>query len=272
MISRRAFLALPAALASLSSSSCVGSTGGDLLSFRAFAAGPPDAVAGSPYAFTSSRGFAITLTRAKLHVGAVYLNRARPTSVSSETACTLAGIYVAQVSGPADVDVLDPSLQPFSVEGFATTDFAPTGEVWLMGGDINTAADPTVILDVAGIASKDGADYPFEAALTIGDNRLPAVADPALPGSKPICKQRVVTPIETSITPSSGGQLVLRVDPRGLFANVDFTRLEKDGDVYRFLDSNDDQPSLNLYLGLRASAGTYSLAWEPATSTKGGAP
>lgn len=264
MLSRRSFVVGPLALSAAAlTEACVGTTGGDLLTFDAFASGPANTAPGAPLRFTSGRGFAVTLTRAKLHVGAVYLNRSRPTSVSSETQCTLAGIYVAEVPGPIDVDVLDPNLQPFSVKGFATTDFAPTGELWLSGGDVNEEEDTTVILDVAGTASKDGVDYPFEGALTIGQNRLPTADDPALPGSKPICKERVVTPIPTSITPSTGGRLVLRVDPSGWFGNVDFTRLEKVGDVFRFHDASDDQPSTNLFHGLRASAGVYSFEWQP---------
>ncbi len=271
MVSRRSSLAmLGVALGSmLVPLSCVGSTGGDLLDLQAFAAGPRDAVAGSPYVFVSGRGFQVRLTRAKLHIGAVYLNRSRPTSVSSETVCTLAGIYVAEVPGPVDVDVLDPRLQPFSVKGRATTDFAPTGEIWLSGGDVNSVADPTVILDVAGTASRDGVDYPFEGALTIGENRVPEVLDAALPGAKPICKERVVSPIDTSITPTVGGKLVVRVSPQGWFANVDFSRLEKVGDVFRFHDASDDQPSTNLFLGLRSSAGSYDFEWAPASTSPG---
>jgi hypothetical protein len=265
MLSRRSFLSLPPALAASSLlPACVGSTGGELLTFRAYARGARDAEKGRPYAFVSSRGWAVTLTRAKLHVGAMYLNKARPTSVSSETACTLAGIYVAEVPGPLDVDLLDPSLQRFSVDGFATTDFAPTGEVWLVGEDVNAIDDPTVILDVAGTASKDGAAYPFEGALTIGRNRLPASSDPATPGATPICKERIVSPIETAIRPAPGGSLVLAVAPSRLFANVDFSRLAFDGAVYRFDDEGADQPSKNLFSGLRSAGDVYAFEWTSA--------
>ena len=246
----------------VSTAGCNGSTGGDLLAFRAYGAGPSDAVAGQPYSFASGRGFQITLDRAHLHVGALYLNRSRPTSVSSDTSCTLAGIYVAEVPGALDLDVLDPRPQPFATKGFATSDFAPTGEVWLSGGDINAGQDTTVVLDIAGTASKNGFDYPFTAALTIGQNRAVAPADSALPGAHPICKQRVVSPIPTDITPERGGSLVLRVDPRGWFANVDFSKLDDDGGTYTFHDASDDQPSANLFLGLRASQGTYRFDWE----------
>jgi hypothetical protein len=62
---------------------------------------------------------------------------------------------------------------------------------------------------------------------------------------------------------AAGGTLVVRVDPRGFFANVDFATLPAiDGEsVRRFTDGPGDQASTNLYGGLRASVGTYSFNW-----------
>lgn len=253
-------------LAGLSLSACTGTTGGDMIAFEAFAAGPADAVAGQPYSFTTSRDYAVTLARAKLHVGAVYLNRSRPSSVASDTSCQLPGIYVAEVTEGMDVDLLNPSLQPFPEQGFATTDHASTAEVWLFGGDdINDPGDGTVILDVAGTAEREGQSYPFEGTITIAQNReIPAPSD-ALPGANPICKQRIVSPIPVDLTAAEGDKLVLRVDPRGLFANAQISLLEKaseDPPLYRFRDDGDDAPSRALYSGLRAAIGTYSVTWE----------
>jgi hypothetical protein len=244
---------------------CVGTTGGDLLEFDAFAAGPEDAAAGASYAFVSGRDYQVSLTRARLHVGAVYMNQSVPTSVASDTSCTLAGTYVAEVTEGLDIDVLSPDLQRFPARGTATTTQARAGEVWLTGGDVDEESDPTVILDVAGTAEKDGASFPFEAALTIGQNRVIAPSDPAQPGARPICKQRIVTPIDLDITPSPGGRLVVRIDPRDWFGNVDFAGLEPDPDdppLYRFSDDSTNPPSKNLYNGLRANAGVYSFHWE----------
>jgi hypothetical protein len=245
----------------ISAGGCLGSTGGELLTFDAFAGGPTDAVAGAPYDFVSGRGYRVSLTTAKLHVGAVYLNRAKPTSVSSDTSCTLQGIYVAEVPGGVDIDLLSPELTKFSVPGFATSDTAQTGEVWLMGGDPYAEADAVTILDVAGAATKAGATYPFEGTVTIGDNRKLAPSNSALPGSKPICKQRIVSPIKVRIEPSAGGRLVLRVEPRGMFANVDFASLDGSSGVYRFRDDAMDQGSQALYDGLHAASGVYELEW-----------
>ena len=108
------------------------------------------------------------------------------------------------------------------------------------------------------------ATYPFEATLTIGPNRAIKSADPSQPGAHPLCKQRIVSPIQVDFTPHAGGRLLVRVDPRGLFTNVDFTALEKASDaplLYRFRDETVGQPSVSLYEGLRARSGAYDLSW-----------
>ena len=249
------------------SAGCLGTTGGDLFSFSAFAAGPEDGspAPGGTYSFSTGRGYDVSLTRAKLHIGAVYLNKSVPSSVATNTSCALAGVYTAEVTTGMDVDVLTSSPQPFPEPGFATSDRAPTGEIWLNGVDINNPTDPTVILDVAGTAEKDGASYPFEGRLTISDNRALPVDDPGQPGEHPICKQRIVSPIKVDITPREGGRLVVRIDPRGWFGNVDFAGLEKDSNappVYQIADSSEDPPSKNVYIGLRSSSEVYSFHWQ----------
>jgi len=250
-----------AALPMLLTAGCVGSTGGESFQFDAYAAGPESARSGS-YAFVNGRGYAVELSRARLHVGAVYLNSAVQTSVASDTSCTLAGIYVAEVTSGLDVDLLSGTLQRFPGRGSATSDRALSGEVWLTGGAIDAESDATVILDVAGVAAKDGTEYPFGGTLTIGQNRALPPPNPALPGARPICKQRVVTPIPLELTGTPGDELLLRVDPAGMFSNVDFSTLEtaQDGGV-RFADDSRNQASDNLYNGLRASRGVYSFDW-----------
>lgn len=250
--------ALSLCLLSFLTSSCVGSTGGDLFAFEATASGPA-ASDGRSYSFQSGRGYAVTLTRARVHVGALYLNRSLATSVSSDTSCTLAGIYVAEVTRGFDVDALSPEPQPFPELGQGTADRAYTGEVWLTSGDVNAESDPRTVLDVAGVAERDGRTYPFEARLTIGPNRLEMPPSPAVPGAKPICKQRIVTPIPVNAVPSRDGTLHLQIDPAGFFRNVDFSTLRASADgVFRFDDSGATQASANLYAGLRA-IGTYQF-------------
>ena len=239
---------------------CVGTTGGDLLEVQAYAAGPADAA--PELSFQTSRGYEVTLTEARIFVGGLYLNRSRPTSVASDTSCTLAGIYVAEVLSGREVDLLSAEPQAFPDAGFATTERALTGEVWLSQGNVNEAASSTVVLRVSGTAKRGAQQYPFQGKLTIGQNRATPPSDAALPGQHPICKQRIVSPIALDLTAKAGDALLLRIDPRGMFGNIDFATLAPVGDSYRFADEPGvDQASDNLYAGLRRNSGVYLLSW-----------
>ena len=94
---------------------CGGSTGEQLVTFRAGASGPSDAVAGEALEFVNGRGFQVALTEAKLTVGAMYLNQTLPVSGAQATRCILPGTYVAEVVQGGQVDLLSPALQEFSV-------------------------------------------------------------------------------------------------------------------------------------------------------------
>jgi hypothetical protein len=243
---------------------CTGTTGGEHTLFAAAASGPSSAADGS-LTFTNSLGYRITLSRARLHVGAIYLNQSVPSSGSQQTSCILPGIYVGQVIGPLEVDALSVEPQSFPFEGDGTGIAASAAELWLTGGDVNTIDDSTVILDTAGIADKDEVAYPFEARLTIGRNRLIASSDPALPGANPICKQRIVTPIAVDLTPMNHGTLRLTVDPSGWFGQVDFSTVAKVSDdplLYRFTDSAARAADISLYNALHARAGVYRINWQ----------
>jgi hypothetical protein len=244
------------AAATLTLTACVGSTGGDLFPLAATARGAP----ASGESFVNGKGYRVTLTRADVLVGALYLNRTLPTSVSSGTSCTLNGVYVAEVPGPVVVDALSSEPQPFPSVGEATADRALTGEVWLTSGNVDEPDDPSVILDVAGDVELAGGIRSFEGQLTIGANRLgPTPA--AEPGLKPICKERIVSPIPVDLRPARGDHLALTIDPTRMLANVDFATLEPDDDgTFRFADdpASATQASTNLYVGLRAT-GVYTL-------------
>lgn len=264
MIHRELWAPLAALLPLLALSGCVGSTGGDLFTFSASAAGPADAIAGQPLEFTTGRGYHVALTKAKIHVGALYLNRALPVSGSQTTECILPGIYVAEVTQGLSVDALSPEPAPFPASGDAIAERALAGEVWLSGGDVNSLTDTTVILEAAGTAEKEGEVYPFEASITIAQNRQPPSSDPSQPGAHPICKERIVSPIPVDLTPRAGGALLLRIDPRGWFVNVDFAGLDQASDdppLFRFRDESSGQPNLSLYDGIRARHGVYTFTW-----------
>lgn len=243
---------------------CSGSTGSKLLTFQAAAGGPLDATKGEPYSFENAQGYAVTLTSASMQIGAIYLNRSVPLASERETSCVLPGTYVAEVRQPLVVDVLSPELQPFPGAGEGTADRAVTAEIWVGSGDINQPNDATIVLSAKGTAAKNGVDYPFEASFTIGANRQEAPSSSALPGSNPICQQRIISPIPVDLTPTDGGTLTIRIDPKGWFRSVDFSTLPPTSSgMFRFVDALEGQASTNLYYGYRAVSGAYSLEWRP---------
>jgi hypothetical protein len=247
-------------------SGCGGTTGSALVSFSGEASGPSDANNG-PLSFTTGVGADVTLTQARLHLGAVYLNQAVPSSGAAAQPCVSQGTYVAEVFGGLDVDLLSPDPVPFPSVGEGTETRARTAEVWLVGGgtnggsDINAADDSTVILAVEGTAEQSGASYPFSAEITIGANRTPKVTNPALPGASPICHQRIVSPIAVDLTPRNGGKLSLHIDPRPMFDNVDFSKatlLNADPPTYEIPDTSSG-PGYALFKGLVADYGVYQF-------------
>jgi hypothetical protein len=250
---------------------CGGTTGSGLVAFAGAAAGPADAPASGSWAFDTPLGFHITLTRATLHVGAIYLNASVPVSGAQATSCILPGIYVAEVTKGRDIDLLDPTPQPFPTDGEGKAEAAAAAEVWLMGtADVNAQADVTPILVVAGSAGDGTTTRSFSGTLTIGANRVTKPTNAAEPGSHPLCKERIVTPIPTDITPQPGGTLVARIDPRQLFASVNFTDPDflakdgtPDGTAVVFDDDSNTTPSRTLYQALHAAALVYRFEWLP---------
>lgn len=260
-------LALSAALLA----ACVGTTGGDVVDFPVAAAGAADAVAGQPYELVTDRGWHVVLTKATLHVGALYLGQSLPVSGAQSTSCILPGTYVAQVTTGLDVDLLSPTPQRFPSLGHGTTLQTLVGQVWLTGGPIGTAIDAKPILVVEGTADRGGDVRPFTGQITISSNRQQRGGTNA--GASTICKQRIVTPIPTpDVTIQHQGGLLLRIDPRALFVNVDFAALASFSSGYGFSDDPSQadptlplyysQPSANLYQNLHSAGSLYRFAWD----------
>jgi hypothetical protein len=252
------------ALAWATASGCVAQTGGQTVDFQVAAAGPANAVAGQPLAFTNSGGWDVVLTQAKLHIGALYLDESRPISGGQATGCYLTGTYVAQETSGLDVDLLNPGLQLFPAKAHGITEPAALiGQVWLTGGDINVSTDPTPILVVAGTATQAGASFPFTGTVTISSNRQAATSGAA--GGDPICKARIVTPIDAVPIQSTGG-LLLRIDPRNYFTAVDFSQLPADATTGGYAFSDDPSGAgysptgFQLYTGLHQTA-PYTFSW-----------
>ncbi len=263
--SRTLLLPLLVAVAALSvggSTACVGSTGGGVVTFNAVAHGPKTANLTSGYAFHTTAGWDVTLTRAKMQIGAVYLNRSVPLASARETSCVLPGIYVGELTDGIVVDVLDPAGQTFPVRGEGTKDHAVTAEIWLGASDINAQSDDTILLDVTGLATKGAATIPFEGTITIGKNRAIPPENSALPGANPLCEQRIISPIPVSLDLADNGTLDLTIEPRAWFDGVAFDKLtEASPGHFQFGDDSASQPDINLYMGFRGNQGAYGFAF-----------
>ncbi|MDB4982741.1 MAG: hypothetical protein JWM82_3493 [Myxococcales bacterium] len=241
---------------------CVGQTGGTTVVFPVAAAGPADAVAGQSLSF-SSGGFDFVLTRATLHIGAVYLDESQSVSGGQATGCYLTGTYVAQETASLDVDLLDPTAHRFPAPALGITDPAPlVGQVWLTGGDVNEASDSTPILVLAGTATKAGLSFPFTGTITISTNRRPSTS---ATGGGPICKARIVTPIPARVALQPTGGLLLRIDPRPLFAGVDLSTLPRDpaSGAVVIPDAPGQAAAQSLYGNLHSTA-LYTFSWTDA--------
>jgi hypothetical protein len=238
---------------------CVGTTGGAIVDFPAVVVTVPEAKD-----FTNDRGWHVVLAKARLHIGAVYLDSALPVSGAQSSNCILPGTYVAEVTSGLDIDLLSPAAQPFPDLGHGTTTPARAAQVWLTAGDVNLEDDSTPMLVIEGIADRAGDVRPFSGTIVIGKNRAPTTPTP---GASPICKQRIVSPIPTSVGVEKSGTLRLTIDARQLFVNVDFGGLEKSGaTTYVFSDEPGSdgytQPSINLYENLHSGGALYAFSWQ----------
>ncbi len=71
-----------------------------------------------------------------------------------------------------------------------------------------------------------------------------------------------MSPIPATVSPAPSGRLLVRIDPRFLFTNVDFGAASVVAGAYSFPDDSTDQPSRNLYQNLHSSA-PYRFEWAP---------
>lgn len=270
---RRALALLLAAAVPLA---CTGTTGYRLVTFYAAASGASDAVAGQAYSFDTPSGAHVTLTQATLHVGALYLTQSVPQSGGGPSPCTLPGTYqgafVGEVRGGGDVDLLNPAVQELPVTGDGSSIPAATGQVWLMHGDVTAASDPLPLLSLAGTVDTGGGPVPFAAGVTIDQGRLPNASTASsstsgLPGSVQICTLRIVSGIPVDLTLTQSGTLVLHLEPKALFEDVDFTDLppcDSSTDELCFTNDDSNKSSRNLFTNLTTAGAVYTFGWLPA--------
>lgn len=248
---------------------CVDTTGNRLVAFKAQASAAPElgAVAGQPLRFTTPRGFDVTLTTARVFVGALYLSSVAPMTASgaSEEPCVSPGITTGEVRGGGVFDALDPSPQAFSAEGVGSDLETRSAALWLTADDVNADEDKTVLLEVEGVATRGASTWPFTGALTIGRNRITPPRNAALPSSNPICEQRIVAPLAFETVLTEGAMVWLQLDPRAFFLSVNFATLEQVSTTpprYRFRNetAGAEQADISLYNAFRANAGPYRLS------------
>ncbi len=251
---------------------CNGTTGSGLVGFSAVAGGPRGV--DWQNGFDTGLGYHVELASAVLHLGAVYLNMSVPSSGGPEEPCILPGIYVGEAFGACqangvcgvDLNLLTSDSVPFGVPGEGTANTAVEAEVWLTGGDVNDASDTTAIFQASGTASRGGVDWPFITTVTIAGNRQIPPPNVAEPGLHPICRERIVSPIALpgGLALTDGGTLDVRVDPRGMFNQVEFASLSTGGILPQYTIP-DDQSILGtaMYKGVVATSGVYTFAFTP---------
>jgi hypothetical protein len=280
--------ALTFALA-LARAGCSGNTGSKRFDFDAQIGGAASAP-GGPLTFTNETGWTITLTKAKVTLGPVYLNVVPP--LRDETQSVLdplidlfvrrawaageghlgEGRVVGEVLGQVTFDALSPALVAFPVQGSLAQEEIRTTEVWFYpkpGVSPDATKIDTVALDVAGEAARAESRVRFRGALILNDAWQPD--QPAgTRGAQSIAQIRKVRGIPSTFFPAEGGHLEIRVDVAHLFRGADFSNLDAnpaDRDGTKLLVQSKagkfttDQVMTNLYQGLRAVDGTYAVRW-----------
>lgn len=265
-----------------------GTTGSRRYAFQASAAGV-ERDASAPFVFENARGWTITLTKANVTIGPIYLNVApaiagttawwhkAPLGIRSAKAddSHLAdGRQVGEVLARLTVDALSPSLVPFAGAGTIVEEQVRTTEIWLWPPPQITPEtvkidDPT--LDVAGEATRGADRVRFRGTLVL-DEAWTTDAQPGERSAQPVSDLRKVRGVPSVFVPSEGGELRIRIDPRPLFRGAEFTNLASspaDADGTKILVQSKsgkfttDQVMRNLYQGLRAATGTYDVRWVP---------
>ncbi len=267
---------------------CASDTGETRFSFDARAGGieRPAHDPGS-LTFTNERGWTITLTKATVTFGPVYLNVAPPLrddglsrvldffvkpAWADGSDHLGAGRVVGEVLGQVTFDALSSELVDFPVTGSLAQERIRTAEVWFYpkpGVAAETTKIGTPALDVAGSATKGQDTVRFRGALVLDDAWLPE-ATAGSRGTLSITEIRKVRGIPAAFYPTEGGRLEVRFDVEEPFRGADFSNLENnptDDDGTKVLvqsksgNVTTDQVMTNLYQGLRSAKGTYSVHW-----------
>ena len=268
---------------------CAGTTGGKRFTFDAKIGGTAGGSANT-FEFVNERGWTITLTKADVVLGPVYLNVVTPLSGGQESLLNRfvknayadsndhleGGRVVGEVLAQVKFNALSSDLVTFPSQGTITEEQVRTTDLWFYpapGVSPDTTKIDTVALDVAGLASQGGTSMRFRGALTLNEAWL-AESGSGSHASQSIASIRRVRGISSRFLPTEGGSLEVRLDIRALFRGADFSNLDAnpvDADGTKVLVQSKtgsvttDQVMTNLYQGLRSSTGTFTIRWVPKT-------
>jgi hypothetical protein len=274
-------LALAVVMSAVTFSGCSGGTGSQRFSFKAQVRGTAPSTPGE-YRFVNEKGWSITLTRATVTLGPVYLNVVPPLRSESASLWDLvvrpayaqgemhlaAGRVVGEVLSQVTFDALSDDLVAFPSSGVATQEEVRTAEVWFYP-EPGTPADAkqldTVALDIAGSAQRDGELVKFRGLLKLDDSWI-SNQNVGSRGNLSLTEIRKVRGISADFFPGEGGVLELGFDVKRLLRGADFASLvsnETDADGTKILlpGKAGDQVMTNLYQGLHQVEQTYSVRW-----------
>jgi hypothetical protein len=274
-------IGLGALLASSIVTGCAGDTGSQRFSFEAKIRGTR-AESSTGYTFTNETGWSVSLTRASVTLGPVYLNVIPPLRGSATSWMDLlirpafahgeghldSGRIVGEVLAQVTFDALSDEFTAFPVRGTVTQEQVRTAEIWFYP-EPGTPADAkkidTVALEVAGEAQRGAESVPFRGTLQLSDAWL-ADQTAGTRGNQSITGIRQVRGVPATFFPGVGGELQLTFDVKRLFRGANFSNLaknptDKDGTKVLLPGKAGDQVMTNLYQGLREVDQTYSVRW-----------
>jgi hypothetical protein len=274
-------LALAVALLVTGSGGCTGGTGSQRFSFTAQVRGTAPSATGD-YRFVNEKGWRITLTRATVTLGPVYLNVVpalgsesaslwdwvvRPAYAQGEMHLS-SGRVVGEVLSQVTFDALTSDAVAFPSGGSVTQEQVRTAEVWFYP-EPGTPGDArqldTVALDIAGSAERDGEVVRFRGLLKL-DEAWISEQNVGSRGNLSLTEIRKVRGISADFFPSQGGMLELGFDVKRLLRGADFASLasnqtDADGTKILLPGKAGDQVMTNLYQGLHQVDQTYSVRW-----------
>jgi hypothetical protein len=269
---------------------CAGTTGGKRFEFDALAGGVQRTNAES-FTFSNQRGWSITLAKARITVGPVYLNVNAPLSNGTAengkfgflnhlvTHAHAAGAdflgggrVVGEVLGRVTFDALSATLVAFPVRGSIAQEPVRTADICFFPSKDTSPESPQTnepTVEVEGVATRDNQVVIFRGALVLNDSWVPTAAAGAR-DAIPIATIRQSRGISAPLLPTEGGRLELRFDVRALFRGADFSNVAfnpraADGAVLlaqgKSGKATTDQVMTNMFQGLKASRGTFFVAW-----------